>query len=265
MEDYKKSLIIYYCGIEQCEKGHAFGPAVRTHYLIHFIFKGKGKYYENGKWHLLQQGQAFLIYPGESTYYIADEKEPWEYGWIAFGGYEVKDILRQCGFYNHNKIFKMEDRKKIKQIESLVRKLITSYQTEIQKEFLLLGYLYFIFSIMKENISEINDKQDNSYWKQAIEYIWNNYSYNIKIRDIARYIGIDRTYLYKIFIEKSQISPQQYLISYRIKKAADMLENTSLNITEIAYSCGFQDAPSFSKHFKKQNRITPSQYQKEKK
>ena len=35
---------VYYCGREDCEKGHFFGPAVRSHQLIHFVLKGKGIY-----------------------------------------------------------------------------------------------------------------------------------------------------------------------------------------------------------------------------
>ncbi len=91
-------LEIYFCGREQCAAGHSFGPAVRPHYLIHFILSGQGRYHVNGDIHHLQAGDAFLIYPGETTFYEADEKNPWEYAWIGFGGESCRALLSSCAF-----------------------------------------------------------------------------------------------------------------------------------------------------------------------
>ena len=63
-------------------------------------------------------------------------------------------------------------------------------------------------------------------------------------------------------MQELKISPQQYLISFRLNMAVNLLETTKMNITEISYSCGFKDTPSFYKHFKKQFNITPVQYRK---
>ena len=80
------ALRLYYSGSESCAPGHFFGPAVRTHYLIHFIRSGKGRYMRGNSEYALKKGDAFLILPGETTKYMADEEEPWEYTWIAFDG-----------------------------------------------------------------------------------------------------------------------------------------------------------------------------------
>lgn len=63
-------------------------------------------------------------------------------------------------------------------------------------------------------------------------------------------------------MEEYKISPQKYLISSRLNTAVNLLETTKMNITEISYSCGFKDTPTFYKHFKKQFNITPVQYRK---
>lgn len=103
---------------------------------------------------------------------------------------------------------------------------------------------------------------EQQYLEKAYEYIRNNYSYPVKISGIARYIGIDRSYLYKLMMEELQMAPQQYLIEYRLNRAKEMLKNDQMTVTEIAYSCGFKDAPSFCRHFKKRNGITPKQYRR---
>ena len=96
-----------------------------------------------------------------------------------------------------------------------------------------------------------------------VEYIENNYSYDIKISDIARHVGIDRTYLYRIFMEEEQLSPKQYLMQHRIRIATQMLSSASYTITEIAFSCGFKDSPSFCNHFKKQVGISPRKFRQD--
>ena len=83
---------------------------------------------------------------------------------------------------------------------------------------------------------------------------------NCRIQDIADYIGVDRTYLYKIFMREAQISPKQYLLQYRIRAAAKLLQTQDYTVTEIAYSCGFRDSAAFCYHFRQQIGMTPRQY-----
>ena len=77
---------------------HSFGPAKRSYYLIHYIVSGKGVYQQNGKTHTLQAGDLFLIRPGETTFYQADEKDPWRYYWVGFLGSEADALLTSSGF-----------------------------------------------------------------------------------------------------------------------------------------------------------------------
>lgn len=98
-------------------------------------------------------------------------------------------------------------------------------------------------------------KNSSAYLQQALDYLQHNYAYVIKIQDVARYVGIDRTYLYKLFTRELGISPQQYLIRLRLSMAKRLLASTDLRITEISNSCGFADSASFCHHFR---RTSPS-------
>ncbi len=252
-----RALTIYYGGTEVCTSSYSFGPAIRPHYLLHYILNGKGSYYADNKCYELKKGEGFLICPGESTYYKADKEEPWEYCWISFDGYEASTILKNCGLSKDNLIFKDNSNGVFK--ENLFS-LINNYEANSNNEFALLGQLYLCFASIYDQVNSKEKNNYESYADKALDYIYNNFSYDIKISDIARYVGIDRTYLYKIFIQEHKISPQQYLISFRLNTAVNLLETTKMNITEVSYSCGFKDTPTFYKHFKKQFNITPVQY-----
>ena len=68
-------LVVYQCGMEKCKPSYSYGPAVRDHYLIHFIIKGSGIFYVNGKSYEIKANQGFLICPDVVTYYKADNQD----------------------------------------------------------------------------------------------------------------------------------------------------------------------------------------------
>lgn len=252
-----KPLLLYHSGHEQCKPSHTFGPAIRPHYLIHFVLHGQGNYYVNGATYHIKGGQGFLIYPGVTTTYSADDKDPWEYCWIGFDGYDINTILQNCGLSQTNPVLTDYSN------GSLWKDLITLNHifTERQgNEFTYLGLLYQCFSYLYQSSTEPTTIIHENYVSKAMDYIHNNYTYDIKITDVAKFLCIDRTYLYKLFISGMNIPPQQYLINYRLKVSQKLLIESDLSISEIAYSCGFGDTSSFNKHFKKHFHTTPLKF-----
>lgn len=256
----QNSLTVHYCGLQQCGPGHSFGPAQRTHYLLHFIFSGEGDYHENGNIHHLTAGDVFLIRPGEATLYQADRNNPWQYGWVGFDGIDDKKILEQCNFSGNCFVC---FRDYFDEIQAAFTDLINIYLLD-RNTFLLLSYLYQIFYYLSKInlLKKMPDDNDNDYVNRAIAFIEKNYSYGIKVRDIVEATGIERSYLYRLFMHKTKISPQQYLIMYRINMSLELLKRTSLTITQIALSCGFCDPSIYCRHFKKIVKRTPLSYRK---
>ena len=263
VSEIKKEITIYYCGHEECASGHFFGPAVRPHYLMHFILKGKGYYQVNGKKLLVQAGEAFLIRPEEITYYKADDEEPWEYVWMAFDGGRAEHILQTCQMLRDKLVCTWRENGKT---EEYIRTMGERFESGEYSQNELLGFFYLIMAAVEKNMRNVhvdeNGNYDQGYLKKALSYIRHNYSYDIRVSDIAKYVGIERTYLYKIFMKYQKISPKQYLTDYRIRVAKDMLDNTRLRVTEIGLSCGFHDSSVFCKNFIKIEHRTPLQYRK---
>ncbi len=250
-----KETSIFYCGQEACEPSHTFGPAVRPHYLIHYIIKGKGIYCENNREHHLSKGDAFLILPWESTVYSADASDPWEYAWFSFDGPEVPDLLKHCGIEENQLILHTSD----SSMELCMQELISSFLSPTRNEYLDRSYLYRFFSFfLLKNENELT--KPAGYIEKALQYMKHNYAHSIGVQDIADYLHIDRTYLYKLFRQYQNISVQQYLIRYRLGVAARLLRETDATVASVACSCGFTDSPSFSKHFKHHYKITPNAY-----
>ena len=251
---------IYYCGRQACEKGHFFGPAVRTHYLIHFVMKGKGIYKTEYGLYEVHEGEAFLIRPEEKTYYKADSEKPWSYAWVAFDGEETAVLLSRYYPDIYHPVCTIGEM----DVSFYFEKLLDSFGNTTENRERVLGYFYLIMSCLTRSVSGVDRSPvgEEGYYKKACAFIRHNYSYQIQIRDVAGYVGIDRTYLYRIFMHQAGKSPKQYLSQYRLSEAKEMLYNTEYQITEIAYSCGYHDSSAFCRHFQKEMRMTPAEYRR---
>lgn len=131
------------------------------------------------------------------------------------------------------------------------------------------GLLFSLFALLTESNhteSKTNDKYHDylpeTYYEHALQYIQLNYSQNIHIQDIADYIGITRSYLFHIFNKKVKMSPQKYLLNYRLKKAKQLLATTDLFVKDIAYNVGYEDSLAFSKMFRNATGFSPTAYRK---
>ena len=99
--------------------------------------------------------------------------------------------------------------------------------------------------------------------RTTVQFIQGNYCNPIKVTDVADYVCINRSYLYTLFRNSTGMSPQQFLTTFRITKATELLQLTDLPIESIALSCGYTDPLVFAKAFKQMKNMSPSIYRKE--
>jgi len=101
------------------------------------------------------------------------------------------------------------------------------------------------------------------HFQKALDYIAVNYTKPITVSDIADHINLSRSRLFRLFKQQIFISPQQYLIEYRIRAAIHLLENRSSSIKEISQAVGIEDPLYFSSLFKQVTGKSPKNYMKE--
>ena len=98
--------------------------------------------------------------------------------------------------------------------------------------------------------------------KKAVKYIETYYSGNITIKDICDAIYISPSHLQKTFLKHMGITPYQYIMVCRHKKAKTMLETTGISVEEIAAQCGYVNKAHFSTTFKQKEGMSPLAYRK---
>lgn len=253
-----RELSFDFCGWEKCPPGHRFGPAVRAHYLFHYVIRGSGWYQRGGVRYPLRAGQGFLIFPGESTVYAASETDPWEYSWFSFDGTAVPELLGECGLTPEQPIYTDHSEG---QLERRMQRLLRVFETGAPDTCQLLGYLYLCFASMHTS-PDAPKGYGEAYARRAAELMDCSYAYDLTVEEVARHVGVDRTYLYRVFCRYWGCSPKEYLTRVRLDAATQLLRNTPLSMTEIAASCGFRELTTLERQFKARTGAAPLAWRK---
>lgn len=96
--------------------------------------------------------------------------------------------------------------------------------------------------------------------KHVLEFIDSNYASPITLEQLSGAASMTPKYFCRFFLEMTHRTPIDYLNYQRIEHACYQLVTTDASITDIAYSCGFNDLSYFIKTFKKYKGITPGKY-----
>ncbi len=261
-------LMPYQYGREVCTPGHAFGPFRRSHYLFHYIISGSGTLVatdETGKqstYHL-SAGEGFMIFPGQTNTYYADMDDPWEYIWVEFDGIRVKESLSLVGLSESSPVYQTEKAEMRAAMEQEMRYLVDHQDASA---FQLIGHTYLFLdyllrSVLTQKAASTNKLQD-LYIREAMTYIEQNYQNGITVEDVACQTGLNRSYFGKIFKSATDKSPQQYLIDYRMTKAAQLLKLTALSVGEVGRAVGYPNQLHFSRAFKSSFGLCPREWRR---
>ena len=257
-------LHLLFWGREECAPGHAVGPMVRDIYVIHFIHNGSGIVQVGKHTFSLEAGQAFLIYPDVLTFYKADMQSPWVYTWLAFSGEQVDPILARTRLTPEQPVFPMD----IKIMPDMYNQLTMVSEKEPGSDLKIKALMYEFLSVLTETVplsvpaSSSTNRRD-TYIVQGMEYIHAHYHEQVSIEQLASFVRLDRKYFSAIFKESVGVTPQQYLLQYRMNKACELLRKGQYNVGEVAQSVGYTDALLFSRMFKKIIGTAPKHYRQQ--
>lgn len=262
----------YQGGYADNDGAASFGPCTRNHYLFHYVISGAGTLNADDTGLVERQfkihtGQGFLIFPGQVTIYWADKQHPWEYVWIEFDGIYASEIIKEAGLSKESPIYKPKDRILANALKDTMMELAGEVKgTHFYKMSKLYQFAdYFIRAAGGTSMpSPANVSLSDYYMQTAFLYIEKNFMNDISVESIAARCNIHRNQLLKLFKERIGQGPQEYLIKYRMSKAAQLLLTTGLSVNEIGNAVGYANQLHFSRAFKNVYGMSPKIFRENK-
>ena len=255
------------CGIEQCAPDKEIMSRARDDYHLHVIMSGEGVLDTGKSRKTLRAGQMFLLKPGEKVAYWPVKENPWAYCWMSFNGTRAGNYMREAGF--GSEIYSLDAHVDYSEFYRVCDKVVSTPQFNYAGALRRLGLLLEFIGLCIES-AELGRKHStrrehkaltkkSDYVRYAVEFMQNNYS-TINIRDVARYLGIDRSYFSSVFRESLGVSPNEFLFQVRMRQSVYLLQNLEISIQDIAHYVGYDDSLTFSKAFRRFFGVSPKYY-----
>lgn len=103
---------------------------------------------------------------------------------------------------------------------------------------------------------------DEKLIEKAIKYVEDNISRSdLSVEELSRELGMSRVHLYKKMLQITGKTPIEFIRVIRLKRAAQLLRDSQLHVSEIAFQVGFNNPKYFSRYFKEEFGVLPSAYQ----
>jgi len=241
------------CGEAQCEPRHSWGPNIRPCFLLHYVMSGQGTYKAPSKNYEVQAGQIFVILPNEVVSYEADGYDPWQYSWVCFeSSLDLSDIFSRYVIT-------------APECAHIFNALRDCASVATDREWYICGKIYELLSLLEPQRA-FTESKTHRYVRMTLNFIDIYFqSPELCVSKMAEFLNLDRAYFSKIFRKYTGKSPQQYLVDFRLDRAAEMIVSQGLPPGEVAKRVGYGDIFNFSRMFRRRFGVPPSAYSAKKK
>lgn len=265
-KDKKHPLFVGSCGTYHLftrPKLPTHRPRGRLDFQLLYVASGKAHFYFNGTEEIVTAGHMVIYRPKEEQryyYYGVDQPEVY---WVHFTGNNVKNILRQYGIVDSSHVIYTGTSLEYKRIFTQMIQELQMCKENYEELLVLL--LRQIFILIRRH-SASRPKAINSYleneMERAVKHFHEHYNTAISIEDYAASRGMSASWFIRSFKEFTGSTPMQYILAIRMMNAQNLLETTEYNVTEIGNIVGYDNPLYFSRLFKKQNGVSPSEFRK---
>lgn len=228
-------------------------------------FSGECHIAQDGIETVIKKGDFRILFPNTTHYGTKPNKSSQSHFWCHFylpENYIIADktlaeTYRQNGYVVIPEYASIRDFSKF---FVLFSQLIDSAENDVFNLAICNSYLKILLCMLADNdYAQKNEKAKKVIFKLK-EWMEFEKFKNTSVSAAAKALGYNANYLSRVVKEEVGLTPIEFINQTRVKKAKNMLVNSNMKLSGIAYECGFTDEKYFLKVFKKYENITPSQY-----
>ena len=231
-----------------------------------YVAGGKAHFYFDGseKDTVVTAGHMVIYRPKEPQRYVYYGTEQTEVYWVHFTGSNVKNLLRSYGITDDMRVIHTGSSPDYARLFKQMIQELQRCQADYKEMLVILLQQIFI-SVHRYLTTEHKLKNDylDIEMEAALGYFNEHYNTDLCIEEYARSKGMSVSWFIRNFKQYTGTTPIQYIVAVRIANAQMLLETTNDNITEIGHIVGYENPLYFSRIFKKQKGLSPSEYRKQ--
>ena len=254
----KEPLAIIEIGLAKHPNGFESTVTQRSSSTLFYLLSGEMVY--NGS--LIKAPSVIFI---SSNTYVKYRVEPtcddFLAYWIKCSGDLSYSLLRDVGFSIEREISQIKNLEKVYDVFKQLTD--TSEYEDANDSLLMLSGFYRLLALYSLDSSASAGKKLSAYTKSILGYIHQNFKENISEKDLAELVNLSTNHMHKVFLSDMKTTPINYLNSYRINRAKELLRETNLPISKVAEEVGISCGDYFCRVFRKYNdALSPTEYRK---
>ncbi|MFC1504060.1 AraC family transcriptional regulator [Spirochaetota bacterium] len=233
-------------------------------YSCFYVTDGPGIITIGSKKYTCMNGDFLISFPFEEHGYDLIDGKP-----LGVFCFDLLPTRKDGSIYNDidllrgHTLIKLKDNK-LPELENIGRSMnSTNLYERTRGEHCIISFLYELISMKNKII--VKDEETHAGISNFLIYIGKNYpgKKNVTAKDIAREFKVSYETVRREFMDKAHISPQQYIINYKINWACIQLVESDVPIKKLSEQLHYPDINSFGKAFKQHKCMSPSEYRKQ--
>lgn len=238
-------------------------PHWHEHLELLYFIKGRCDVIVDGKFHSAEAGDLVIVNGGQIHSFV-DKRDGASYFCVLF----YPDFFRDTNFAGTHLTSFVPGDPFVGECMNQMYKEAT--EGTVGSDMLVKSVAYRLIAHIERSYAVGRPSEQEQARKQAtlsrlntvLDYVAKNYNRPLSTRDLAATLYVSEGYFCRFFKAATGKSAVEYINEYRIERAAALLENTDLPLSDIAATVGFEDANYFSRAFRRVKGESPSEYRK---
>jgi AraC family transcriptional regulator, arabinose operon regulatory protein len=229
--------------------------------IVNYCVAGEGWCELAGRRFVVRRGDVMVVPAGMAHGYGSDAVRPWSVYWFHAMGEHVPALLAELQATEDRPVVHVGHRSELVALLSELHMLL-EHDCSRPRLLYAAGVLNHIWAVMIDGHRDARQRGDGTALRvrRTLEYLQRHFARRLRVEALAAMAGLSASQYTERFRMLTGDSPKSYLMRLRIRRAAQLLEQSQDTIANIARQVGYDDALYFSRAFRRVHDTCPSAY-----